>query len=252
MSAFLLSITLLVPGTTDAELLAVAESAFAEGLRARAQGERGAAAFRRSATAYDELRQGGVHNADLYHNLGNARWLAGDLPRAILAYRVGLRLAPGDRRLRDSLAAAREQVVYANGSALGRPGEEAGPLRVLGHRELRVIAAVLYVLGCVALARWWMVRQAWARGIAALCLLSAVLLGVTAWHQARPAYPVVVIARDGVLLRKGNGHGFPPWPGTPMNRGVEAEVVYENGEWMQIQLAGGQLGWVHTREVVRE
>src|SRR4051794_36555994 len=94
----------------DADLLRRAEEAFAEGLKRRETGDRGQAHFRRAAADLEELRRG-VSNAPLYRNLGNAYLLAGNVPRAILAYRLGLRLDPGDARLREGLAAAREQVV---------------------------------------------------------------------------------------------------------------------------------------------
>lgn len=255
MSPFLLTLALAASAPpADADLLAAAEGAFAEGLRQREKGERGDRAFRQAARAYQQLRDRGAENPDLYRNLGNAWLLAGDLPRAILAYRLGLRLDPADVELRALLASAREQVVFAEGSAAGRPVEEA---RAVWLRVppvwVFVAAALAYAAGCVCLTRWWMLRQ----GRLLVCAVAALAAaaGLAGWVVERwwsgPPRPIVVVARDGVLLRKGNGAAFPPWFDAPLNRGVEVELVYERGDWLQVELPGGEVGWVRAAEVVR-
>ncbi len=240
----------------DAELLDQAEAAFAEGLRLREKGERGAAAFRAAARAYETLNERGAANADLYRNLGNAYWLAGDAPRSILAYRLGLRLAPQDGELRQLLAGAREQVVYPPSSTLGRPAEEVRPrwLALIPPGWLFAAAVLVYVGGCVCLTRWMMIRHPPYLAEAVVALVVALGLGGwSAWSRwdGLPR-PIAVIARDGVLLRKGNGAAFPPWSATPLNRGVEAEVLHDRDGWLQVELAGGEIGWVSEAEVVRE
>jgi tetratricopeptide (TPR) repeat protein len=250
MSAYLVSVMLLLPPTslTDAELLAAAQSAFAMGLRQREKGERGTSAFREAAQLLKQLRARGVANADLYCNLGNAHLLAGDLPFAILAYRQGLRLSPTDARLRELLSCAREQVVFPGNSTLGRAASDVPRYGPVG---LFVIALVTYTAACVFATRWWMTRKGAFAALAIVCALLAVLPWIWLIEQAHagPAKPIVVVARDGVLLRKGNGEAFAPWYETPINRGVEATLLYRAEEWLQIELAGGEIGWVHAREV---
>jgi hypothetical protein len=53
-----------------------------------------------------------------------------------------------------------------------------------------------------------------------------------------------VISDDGVLLRAGNGLSYPARSETPLNRGVEARLLYVRGDWLQIELGSGELGWV--------
>jgi hypothetical protein len=69
-------------------------------------------------------------------------------------------------------------------------------------------------------------------------------------HESEPTEPLVVIADDGVLLRKGHNLHFPPRFETPVNRGVEARLLFEHGDWLQIQLAGGEVGWVPRKLVL--
>jgi hypothetical protein len=86
-----------------------------------------------------------------------------------------------------------------------------------------------------------------AGGLAALALAglaTALLIVDLRGERGRGTEALVVIAEDGVLLRKGNGLAFPPRYETPLNRGVEARLLFESGDWLQIELAGGEVGWV--------
>ena len=242
------------------ELLDQAEAAFHDGVQRVSEApDKPAEArkcFARAAKLYEQLRQTGVNNAALDRDLGNACLLSGDLPRAILAYRRGLLLAPHDHELQRNLAFAREEVVLPPPSNLGRPPVEHRP-PWLPRFPLWApgLALGLYALGWLALTRWCMVRRGtWLIAASITLTLSALLgagLGWEAWEDHRERrYPLVVIAEDGVLLRKGNGLSYPPTSDTPLNRGVEAHLRFERGPWLQIELSGGEIGWVPRAYVI--
>jgi hypothetical protein len=228
-----------------------AEEAFAEGVRLRQELDKARPLFRQSADLFEELRRGGAANAALFRDQGSACLLAGDLSGAILAYRRGLRITPEDRALQDLLAAAREQVVYKQSGSFARPPVSLRPpwlprLPVLGGL---LLACAAYAVGWLSLARWRMVRRgAWLTaglgGFAVTALLGIALAAEERHERDLDAQPLVVIAQDGVLLRRGNGLAYPRRYETPVNRGVEARLLFERGEWVQIELSGGETGWV--------
>ena len=41
-----------------------------------------------------------------------------------------------------------------------------------------------------------------------------------------------------------HGLNYPPRSETPLNRGVEARLLFVRGDWLQIELSGGEIGWV--------
>jgi hypothetical protein len=90
-----------------------------------------------------------------------------------------------------------------------------------------------------------------------LSLLTLTLAGaLSGWLMLRAgelrdseAHPLIVIAKDGVLLRRGNSAVFPARYDTPLNRGVEGRLLFERSGWVQIELSGGEIGWV-PRDVV--
>jgi tetratricopeptide (TPR) repeat protein len=258
--AVLLHAAPVIPATMpDREVAERAEAEFQDGVRLRQTADQARPHFQSAADYFEELRRRGAHNALLYRNLGNAHLLAGDLPRAILSYRRGLRLAPNDRALRESLAEARERVVYPASGGLGRPQSDSRPPWLPHTRaEWLVIAAgICYVLAWACLTRWLMVRRGrWLTvGLIALlvaALLSAGLVVRTQEERDEEAHPLVVIDRDGVLLRRGNSPAFPPRYDTPVNRGVEARRLFERDGWVQIELAGGEIGWVPREAVLMD
>ncbi len=216
------------------------------------------ACFAKAAQLYNQLLELGYQNAALYCNLGNAYLLTDDLPHAILAYRHGLRLKPNDLELRRNLGYARQQVTFKPQNTLGRPPVEHRPPWLPRLPEITPwLAFVLYGVGWLAGARWWMThRSGWLTTAGASFAGASVLVLLLAWegwadHQ-ETVRPLVVIARDDVLLRRGNGEAYPARYQTPINRGVEARRLYERGDWLQIELAGGEVGWVKRSDVLED
>src|SRR5262249_22757717 len=91
-----------------------------------------------------------------------------------------------------------------------------------------------------------------ALGLAGTALLSQEIVAEQRRYELDREQPLVVIAADGVLLRKGNGLSYPPRYETPLNRGVEARVLCARGAWRQIELAGGEVGWVQYDQILPE
>jgi hypothetical protein len=235
----------------DEALQAEAESRFRAGLALQDDPEKARSCFLESAEFYKALRQHRADNAALNRNIGNAYLLGGDLPRAILAYRRGVSHAPSDRRLQECLAFARSQVAYATSDAIGHAPSESRPpwLPRLATSWYITLALSAYSVGWLAAARWWMLRHGQALTVALMSFTAAAVLiaGLVA-EELRDRdlveRPVVVIAEDGVLLRSGNGLRYPPRFETPLNRGVEARLLFTRGDWLQIELGGGEVGWV--------
>jgi tetratricopeptide (TPR) repeat protein len=246
---------------TDAQVAERAEAEFREGCRLRESGDSGTKAFQTAAALYETLLSRNISNPILYHNLGNAYVLADDLPHAILTFRRGLRLAPYDAGLRQNLDAARELVVYSADNPLGHPVPERRLSWLSSYTAtvLLIIAFVCYGGMCVACTRWLMTQRGWLLAVAALCLLAAVLpTALLIWQlldadhrqHNETGHTLVVIKDDGVLLRKGDSLTYPPRYETPVNRGVEARLVRERNDWVQIELTGGEVGWVSRKFVL--
>ncbi len=242
---------------TDTQLLERAETEFRTGRETRADRQQSRGHFARAAESYETLRKRGYRNADLLRNQGNAYLLAGDLPHAILAYRRGLRLAPGDRQLRANLAVARAEVAFPSPGSFGRPPQDSWLSWIPRPRPTLAYlgTALAFALFWVALTRYCMIRRSWLLNVAQGAMIGGVILQsyfvLESWNIFREIpHHLVVVARDGVVLRKGNGPNYPPRNPTPLNRGVEAQELFMRGNWLQIRLAGGEVGWVPFADVL--
>src|SRR5262249_17000404 len=107
--------------------------------------------------------------------------------------------------------------------------------------------------------------------VAVSTLATAVFVGIWLFQDERQRawendHPLVVVAADRVVLHKGNGAAYPwydaangtwekssgprPAERAALNRGVEARLRFDKGDWVQIELTGGEIGWVRRSEVL--
>jgi hypothetical protein len=115
---------------------------------------------------------------------------------------------------------------------------------------------VAYAAVCLFLTRWWMTGRGW--WLAAACtvflLMFAPVFGAAheAWRERQEVqHPLVVVAADGIPLRNGNGRTYPArYDGKTLNRGVEARLLFDRGDWLHIELAGGETGWVQRANLL--
>jgi hypothetical protein len=232
------------------EILNRAEAAFQAGVKARGTPEE-AKYFQKAAESYEILWQSGVHNPAICKNLGNANLLAGHWPEAILAFRRGLGLNANDYQMRANLAFARDQVVYSSADSFARPPESFWPpwLPRLTIGFTFFLVFIFYALAWFGLARGWTARiesRAWITwaGTAGAILFATIFMLQVQAEKSEVEHPVVVIASDQTYMLKGNHSLYPRAYDTPLNRGVEARLLQIRGDWIQIELDGGQVGWV--------
>lgn len=240
----------------DREILSRAEAAFQSGVKARGSPDE-TQHFQRAAEFYEQLRQGGIQNPALCKNQGNADLLAGDWPGAILAYRRGLRLNPNGGEMRANLAYARDQVVYSSAESFARPAESFWPpwLPRLTVGFTLWLTLFFYALAWYGLARGWTARiegRAWITwfGTAGAVWFAIIFAFQVRGEKADAEHPLVVIAVDQTYLRQGNHSLYPQAFETPLNRGVEARMLQIRGNWLQIELAGGQVGWAPRENAI--
>jgi hypothetical protein len=256
LSPVLIALTLVAAG--DGELAERGAERFAEAVRLRGDPLKSRPVARESAEAFAELRRRGHDSPALCRNEGNAWLLAGETARAILTYRHGLRLDPTASTLRRCLAAARERVPHV--STFGQPPTDNRPPWLPRFSFGSWHWAILFVLyggACVAFTRWRMVRDrrplVWSWIFLGAGVLAGGIFAGWAWYEAaQDDRPVVVIVGDEVKLRRGNSDDYPSAYNGALPYGAEARLVHRRGGWLQIQLAGGEIGWVSEREALLE
>jgi len=204
--------------------------------------------FRDAAARFQMVADSGITSGELLYDLGNAYLQSGDLGQAILNYRRAERQMPGDARLQSNLQYARSLCR----SQIPASAEHDLLNAILAwHFQTpagwRFAAFTTVHAALWLLLTWQLFRPVTGgRWLIAIVAIAWVALGasiaadVTGFgHQAEG-----VLIADEVVMRKGNGEGFEPKFDKPIHSGVEFTIVDRRGDWLEVQLANGEKGWV--------
>jgi len=204
-----------------------------------------------AAAEYERVLAAGWESGNLYFNLGNAWFRAGDVGRAVLDYERTRRLLPRDPDVQANLSYARELA--------GDGGTEPAWARLvfpLAGRatsdELLGAASALYVAIMVLLtvALFVPVLAQGARSAAAVAGVAlVVVLSSAGWRLATLDLPAwaVVLGHDEATVRfepsaGGTAH-FQAKPGTVVR------LLGAREGWAQVERADGRRGWVEQAAV---
>ncbi len=204
--------------------------------------------FAEAASAYQKLVESGKASSALFFNLGNALFKAGQIGRAIVAYREAEQLAPRDPDVRANLQFARNQ---AQGPTLP-PSRWQRWLGRLTINEWTMLASgtIWAWLMLLAVLQWrpawkqamrgWVAGLAGAAGLFCLCLAASL-------YESHAEKTVIVVARD-VIVR----HGPLDESQTAFTAqdGAELRVLDQKDGWLEVSDGGSRLGWLRRDKVV--
>lgn len=210
-------------------------------------------AFQEARDKLQAVVDAGVENGQLYYNLGNAHLRLGEIGRAIADYRRAERLIPGDDRLEANLRFARSlrrDHIVASGQ------RELLRTLLFWHYSLPVRARTTAAMAGYGL--FWLLlvaRQLWPRArirypaLACLALWVVLLVSVMTDLPSQSRLTEGVLVADEVVVRKGNGEAYGLQFEQPLHQGVEFKVAELRGDWIRIEFADGNQGWVRERDV---
>lgn len=247
-----LALILLAIGTApDADTL------FRRGVEARSDARAARSHFAAAAAAYDHEA-----NADpsvsLRRRQARAHALAGNTPKALAVLHDALRRTPADRELHRDLEAVRDTVSYPTPSAPDarlRPPSPAGLRHRFAPDTLLFIGVGFVGLAAVGLAARFTTRPGWSGPLTGFGLggfvLTAGLAAAVELSRVWADDRVRVVSADRVTLRRGNGESYPARVSEKLPRGAEVSELGRRGGWVQVELAGGAVGWLPETAILR-
>lgn len=192
---------------------------------------------------------GGVKNAGIYYNLGNAYLLKGDVGRAILNYRRSEMLDDSNSDLHKNLAFARSRRVDQVEAAT-----EKKIMQTLFFWHYDFPVKVRFFLACLFFGSGFSVLTAMVwfgrRGaMGAICVVFGVIavsfaLSVTVEMAGKKRHKAGVIVSESVVARTGDGANYPKSFKDPLHGGTEFDLVKRQSGWYNIRLADGSEGWI--------
>ena len=251
-AAMLLAFLLLLPlGAGAAE--SYPDSLWKAGVDAYSAGQ-----WAQAASDWTDLSATGLRSKELYYNLGNAWFKAGEIAPAILNYERALRLDPSDSDVRYNLEFARAQTQdridevpefilktwIRKLSYLLSSNAWAGLSLFLLALTLALI--LLFLLGPSVNAR----RTGFFTGIVAL------LLTLMCWGFARSLKSAAERHDDAIVMRPVSSVTSSPSSDAAkslfiLHEGTKVKVLDEVSGFTDIELADGRRGWIATSDIER-
>jgi tetratricopeptide (TPR) repeat protein len=203
--------------------------------------------FTDATNAYETILASGAASPNLLFNYGNAEFKAGNIGKAIAAFRRAELLAPRDSEIRANLSFVRNQV---QGATI-RESFWQSWLGNLSLNEWTVFATIAFWLTFLLLAAKQL-RPALATKLksatwifAALTIFSGTILGVQAANHFSKQTAVVIsvqaIARSGPFDDAQSAF--------TARDGAELSVLDRRDDWVQVTDGSGKIGWLPAKQV---
>jgi len=203
--------------------------------------------FPEAAAGYETILNSGVVSPNLLFNDGNAEFKAGNLGRAIAAYRRAALLSPRDADIRANLEFARNQVQ----SPTFRESQWQKLLGSLTLNGWTALAAIAFWL-TFGLYAAMQLRPAWkgalrtpARLAAVAAVILCACLGVA--RSVHFSNPIAVVVRPDAVTRIG------PFDDAQnafaVHDGAELPVLDQRNGWVQVSDGNGRSGWLRAAQV---
>ena len=251
-AATMLALLLLLPlGAQAAE--SYPDSLWKAGVEAYSAGD-----WNQAVSAWSDVASTGLRSKELYFNLGNAYFKAGETARAVLNYERALRLDPSDADIRYNLEFARNQTqdridevpelilkTWARKVNYLLPSDAWAGLSLF-FLALALALGLLFLLGPTAGAR----RAGFFTGIAAL------LLALAAWGFARSQKAAAERHDAAIVMRPVTSVTSSPSGEAAkslfiLHEGTKVKVLDEVSGYSDIELADGRRGWIPTGDIER-
>jgi len=205
--------------------------------------------YTQAAAAYEKITRAGTVSPALYFNLGNAWLKAGQIGRAICAYRQAETLAPRDPDIRANLQIARNQAGDNNPALPGSRWTRWVGRLTLNEWTLAASAAMALFFIVLTSREIWPALKKSGAGLTAVlglaCLGLVACLGVAADQRLIEKSSVVIVSE--AVARRG------PLPESQsaftVHDGVELLVLGSDGDWLQVSDASKHIGWLAQKEV---
>jgi tetratricopeptide (TPR) repeat protein len=203
--------------------------------------------FADAANAYETILQGGAQSPALLFNCGNAEFKAGNLGKAIAAFRRAELLAPRDAEIRANLDFVRNQVQGA--TAHGSRWQNWLNALTLNEWTLLVVAAfwLTFILLAARQFRPALVPKLKTATtfFALLAIFSGVILGVQAANHFSNSTAVVTSAEATAR----SGPFDDAQSGFTVDDGAELSVLDRHEGWVQVADGSGKSGWLPLKQV---
>jgi tetratricopeptide (TPR) repeat protein len=200
-------------------------------------------------------KNAGVRNPDLFYNIGNAYFMSGDIPMAIVYYKRALRLnsahLPSKKNLEFVLSMTRDAQSLPEDHLLDSFIEKA--FYHFSINSLMVISLIIFATIIIIIHIQWrfvaMDRTVWRFINFILLFFLLGTVGITASRIYVAHIEEGVITENYVNVFSGPSENFTRL--FTIHSGTVLKIQNQQAEWTQMTTLTGYSGWVKTQSFVR-
>jgi tetratricopeptide (TPR) repeat protein len=208
-----------------------------------------------AATLYQEVLDGGLESTTLYYNLGNCFYKQNEIARAILNYERALLLTPGDEDVEYNLMMARRATVDKINvlPELFLMRWHNAILTSLTVDQWAYLSVALFLLFLGAAVLFFhatsitLKKSSFAAGLVLILFTMSSLWFASKQYRRTTDRREAIVMTPSVVVR-----GAPDQSGTELyvvHEGLKITVIETLGQWYNIRLADGNVGWVPQEDV---
>lgn len=215
--------------------------------------------YKRSVQLYEQVvaqqLSEGKESAEIYYNLGNAYFRNGETAKAILNYERALLLDPGDPDIRHNLRFARTRIEdkIDTSESFFLTTWVHGFKNMFNSNTWATMAIAFFIvfLSCVAtflfVKKVWIKKTAFYAGIVIFALL--VLSNVCAFNQKNNRIhrdTGIVMAASASIMASPDANSHELFR---LHEGTKVKLNKTDGNWIEIEIANGSVGWTSKENV---
>ncbi len=216
-----------------------------------------AGAYQQAATLYQQVVSNGFEASELYYNLGNAYFKCNDMPSAILYYEKALKLNPRDEYVKNNIQVANTKIT-----------DKILPLPELFYKRWwnalqnlfemdtwAVILIVNVVLFFIAISFYLISNTMLIRKASFWCGILLFIFSTFSFLFASNWYHTLTRQKEAIIFSPSLTVKSSPDDNSTdlfiLHEGTKVSVTDKVGQWREVKIANGSVGWVKA-ETFRE
>jgi tetratricopeptide (TPR) repeat protein len=213
--------------------------------------------FESAIEKYEAVLDSGYQSPELYYNLGNAYFKSHKLTMALVEYERALLLDPNDEEIKHNLTLTRTYVVDEIDELpeLLLKKWYKSFITILKIDQWAYISLGTFILTLALLLIYLFIRRINLRKLSfwlsvAFFVISAATF-IFAYHQKKNVYDNdwAIILSPSVTIK-----GSPDHSGTDLfqlHEGTKVKIIDQLGEWREIRLSDGNVGWLREEDLIK-
>jgi tetratricopeptide (TPR) repeat protein len=204
---------------------------------------------------YEKILGNGYESAILYYNLGNAFFRTNDIPSSILNYEKALKLDPTHSDIRYNLTIANSKIT-----------DKVEPIPDLFYKrwwksflnlfsldQFAGIVIVLFALTLIVVAVYLTSKRLVIRKFAFWAGLGLFLLTAILFYSSRKKEQMLRIHYEAIVFSPTVTVKSSPDNASKdlfvIHEGLKVELLDRIGEWQEIRIANGSIGWLKSSDL---